>query len=165
MGPGAHPVFIWDNVQECRFPTQLFEECQFGSVRFRRRGQLPILAGCELHTHFCRLHPRRVAEKVSKRDRVRDFVLGIRIVVYSLNALAENFQRPFHALPSESSCLRPRHEIPLLRDSPFSTLAGRFYVALKLKGRDRFLCFWVPMLSAFAKSFSVQVWIPRVCLR
>jgi hypothetical protein len=91
------------------------------------------------YSYFRGLNPHGIAKEISKRNRLRDSVRCIRIIVYGFDAIAKAAERIFDALSGESRSLSAGYEMALLTASPF-TVTCWLDIALELKSCGGLFC-------------------------
>lgn len=127
-------------MQERGFSANLLQEIELGGILLSRPFHLRTRPRLKLDSDFRSLNTRRVAQKISERDGLCDFVSRSWIVIHRFNAIAKAGKCLFDTRSCESGRLATRHEMALLANSPFTRTTGRFDVALELKNRDGLLC-------------------------
>src|ERR1043166_822611 len=94
MGPGAHPILIGSDVQNCVFALQLLQKCLLRGVLGRRTWDFFFTpAGTQMHTNVWRLDSRWRIEKISERDGIDNFIGSSRIFIYAFDALPQRRER------------------------------------------------------------------------
>ena len=137
---GAHPVLVRNDMQKRDFSTKLLEKLEVGSVLFGGRLRGVLRFRDKANSCIRRLNPCSIAQKVSERNSLCNFVSGIWITINCVNPIAKTGEYVFDAFSSEPWRLCARYELALLADSPFVRMTRRLDIALELKYAGGFFC-------------------------
>src|SRR5947209_8579498 len=82
---------------------------------------------------------RNVSHKVPERDRICDFVSGMRVFVHGLDTIAKIGQCIFYTLPRESRRLSAGNKMTFVASSPFARAAAR-----DMRAKQKLMTFTIP---------------------